>query len=503
VRERTLFATLLAAAALAPPGAAAAGEGASAPPGVSLEEFRRLFRRPAPEDKAAAFRRLDPDSPDALPLVYDGFRTPHWLVRGAAAECLARLPDGPLRSQARLDLLSHDDTPVRGGIAYALSLAALPGDGEALAGALSDRNAAVRRDAARALRLLPSRGAIRALVEALPRESDPRVRVWMLDTLRSVSRADEGPDPAAWSSWWEAHREDAAYAPPEDAPPERREFAGVRLEVVTVPARSSDGRPRPHLFVLSPFGWSHDYWRPHLDLLRETFTVSYIRLPSVRDLTGQSGYGDSIPVYPVERLAKAFEELRRARRVERVALLAEGPSAWIAETYAIRYPARAAGLVLVNAWVDADSYAAALRRMAEHGDGDERAAARSLLGLDPSARDAAEDRWMGRTALTHRLLDRSDLLGHLLWSRTRDEQGFSSVPPLRLDRHSRIETPALFLFPAASPLSGHPEARRVRDAFPKSLVAALEDTRGLAWVDRHDEFHRVVRGFVERFGLDR
>ena len=212
--------------------------------------------------------------------------------------------------------------------------------------------------------------------------------------------------------------------PPADAPPERREFAGVRLDVVSVPSRRPvDGRP--HLFVLSPFGWSHDYWRPHLDPLHELFAVHYIRLPAVRDLTGQSGYGDAIPIYPVERLAKAFEELRRARKVERVLLLAEGPAAWIAETYALRYPSRAAGLVLVNAWIDADSYAAALRRTAELGDGDERAVARSLLGLDASARDPAEDRWMGRTWLTHRLVDRSDLLGHLLCTRTRDEQGFS------------------------------------------------------------------------------
>jgi pimeloyl-ACP methyl ester carboxylesterase len=292
--------------------------------------------------------------------------------------------------------------------------------------------------------------------------------------------------------------------PPEDAPPDRREFAGVKLEVVTVPARRApDGGSRRALFVLAPFGWTHDYFRPHLDLLGETFDVSYIRLPSVRDLTGQAGYGDAIPVYPVERLAKAFDALRKDRGVEKVVLLAEGAAAWIAETYALRQPSRTAGLILVNAWIDADSYRDALLRMAEAGNGDERAIARSLLGLDPSARDPAEDRWMARTALTHRLVDRDDLLGHHLWTRTRDAQGFASVPPLRLDRHARIEAPALFLFPAGSPLSGHPEAGRVRDAFPKSLVAALEDTRGLSWVDRHDEFHRVVRGFVDRFGLDR
>jgi pimeloyl-ACP methyl ester carboxylesterase len=291
--------------------------------------------------------------------------------------------------------------------------------------------------------------------------------------------------------------------PPADAPPEKREFAGVRLEVVSVPSRDPSAGKRPTLFVLAPFGWTHDYFRPWLDPLREIFQVVYIRLPSVRELTGQSGYGDQIPVYPVDRLARAFEALRRERGVERVVLLAEGAATWIAETYALRHPDRAAGLLLFNGWLDSASYADALRRMAGAGSEDEAAAARRLLNVDPSARDEREDRWMARTALHHRLMEKADLLGHHLWSRTFDSQGFATVPPLHLDRHRRIEAPALFVFPAASPLSGHFEAQRVRDAFPKGLVAALEDTRGLPWVDRHDEVLRVVRGFVERYGLDR
>jgi pimeloyl-ACP methyl ester carboxylesterase len=341
-------------------------------------------------------------------------------------------------------------------------------------------------------------------VRALAREADPRARAWILRALRAVTRSDEGPEPGPWQAWWEKHAEDPEWKGPEDAAPEKRDFAGVLLEVVTVPARSrGDGRGRPALFVLAPFGWSHDLFRPWLDLLGETFTVSYVRLPSVRDLTGQSGYGDQIPVYPVDRLARAFEALRRERGAEKVVLLAEGASAWIAETYAFRYPDRASGLVLLNGWIDADSYAAALARAAERGSPDERTAARSLLGLDPSARDEREERWMARVWLDHRLLDRSDLLGHDAWTRARDAQGFASIPPLRLDRSTKIDVPALFLFPAGSPLSGHFEAQRVRDSFPRAIVATLEDTRGFSWVDRHEEFHRVVRGFVDRFRLDR
>lgn len=474
------------------------------PPAGSDADFQRKWKSAAVEDKASAFRHLDAARAEALPLLYEGFRYPHWLVRGAAAEAAATIPEGSLRSQVRLDLLTHEEAPVRGGLAYAMALAALPGDGEALAGALEDRNPAVRRDGARGLRRLPSRGALKALVAALGRETDPRVRVFLLDTLRGLSGADEGPEPKAWAAWWERRMNDPDTVPPPDTAPEKREFAGVDLEILSVPSRAaSDGSRRPALFVLAPFGWTHGYFRPWLDPLREMFEVSYIRLPSVRELTGASGYGDRIPAYPVERLAKAFEALRKDRKVEKVVLLAEGPATWIAQTYALRYPDRTAGLLLMNGWLDAESYGMALERLATAGSGDEKAVARNLLGLDPSSRDEREDRWMARTALTHRLMDRSDLLGHLLWTRTLDPQGFASVPPLRLDRHSRIEVPALFVFPGGSPLSGQYEGQRVRDAFPKGLVATLDDTRGLPWVDRPDELFRVVKGFVDRHGLDR
>ncbi len=494
MRVRALLLALL----LASP--AAAQDGAD---GIA-KEFEKQFRRPEPERKAAAFRLLDPTSADSLPRLYDGFRVPHWLVRGAAAEVAARVTDGPLRAQLRLDLLRHEESAVRGGIAYALSLAPVRGDGEALAGALEDRAWPVRRDAARGIGRVPTREGVEALLRALGRETEPRVRVWVLDALRGLARNDPGPDLEDWQNWWKAHREDPEFRRMEESP-DRKDLEGVPLDVVTVAARRGPGAPgRPAVFVLAPFGWTHDLWRPHLDALEDLFAVSYVRLPTLRELTGLSGYGGEIGVYPADRLARALEALRKDRGVKRVLVVADGPACWIAELYALAYPESTAGLVLVNGWLDAASYGAALERLAtESRDPDERAAADSLRGLAPGARDEREDRWLGRVFLTQRLLDRADLLGHWFWSRAREPQGFAVVPPLRLDRRRRIEAPTLFVFPGASPLSGHPDAQRVRDAFPSGIVATLDDTKGFPFVDRHDEFHRVVRGFVDRFGLSR
>jgi hypothetical protein len=510
------LATLLAAAILLPSAAAPQEPAARGAPAAdaSLEERARALARwkPAfshrdPERRARAYALLHPAWSESLPACHEGLRDGDWRVRGAAAALLAGVPEGPLRFQIRIDALRHADERVREGIVFALADAPLPGDGEALAGALEDRSPRVRADAARGLRAAPSRGALDALVAALARETDARPRCWIRDTLRGLTGAWH-LDAAAWRAWWAAHREDERFLPPDEAPPETREFEGIPLEVVSVPSRGGEGggagaEKRPVLFVLAPFGWSHALFRPWFDDLEEVFRVSYVRLPPLRELTGLSGYGSQIGSYPAARLARALEALRKDRGAGRVCLFADGPSSWIAEVYAAAYPSTTAGLLLANGWLDAASYGAALGRLAAAGTDEERAVAASLRGERGGARDPAEERAMGRVFLGHRLLDRADLLGHLLWTRAREPEGFATVPSLALDRRHRIEVPALWIFPSGSPLSGHHEAERLREAMPKALVATLEETRGLPWIDRHDEFHRVVRGFVRRHGLDR
>ncbi|MHC4924865.1 MAG: HEAT repeat domain-containing protein [Planctomycetota bacterium] len=447
------------------------------------KRFHKQFKDRHMENKAAAFRLLDPTSSASLPLIYEGFRVPHWLVRGAAARVASRIPEGPLRFQVRLDAMTHEEDAVREGLAYALSMKPLKDDGEALAAAMSDVDPEVRRDAARGLRHLPSRGGLKALIEALRREQDARVRVWILHTLRAI--VPDAPEPTAkgWMQWWIKHKDDPSLRPPEAAEAETREFAGVKLEVVSVPARRRGtdryGRRAPTLFVLDPFGWEESYFHPYLDALEERFHVHYIRLPSVEDLTGYSGYGNQVARYPVGKLAKAFEALRKDKKVERVVLFAEGASVWIAETYA------------------------AANRLARYGTKDERKVADKLLGRAPRAQSPAEGMWISRVLHEHTLVDKGDLYGHHLWVSSWAPEGFVWIPALEFTRRRKVETPALFLFSADSPLSGHPEAQRIRDSFPKGIVAPLEGTRGMPWLDVHDEFHRVIGGFVERHGLDR
>src|SRR6185503_12701882 len=111
--------------------------------------------------------------------------------------------------------------------------------------------------------------------------------------------------------------------------------------------------------------------------------------PTVREITGASGFGPSIPEYPVARLAKALDELRKERRKEKILVLASGAAAWVAEKYALEYPRSTAGLVLVDGWLDSPAYAAAILRLATQGDPGERWAARMLMGEGSHDQDEA------------------------------------------------------------------------------------------------------------------
>ncbi len=346
---------------------------------------------------------------------------------------------------------------------------------------------------------------------ATDEEQDLRVLVWARASLRAIAGTDMGRARGAWRAWWDRHRDRPEWKRQGDEVT-REDFAGVPLETVTidvypdgVSGGSSDARERPDLFVLAPFGYSHDWFRPYLDEAAAFVRVTYVTLPTVRELTGSSGFGRSIPVYPVDRLAKALDALRRRHGKERVIVLAAGPVAWIAERYALRYAKRVAGLVLVDGWLDRRAYAAALARLGAEGTASERWATSLLTGRIEFAHTPEEGRRLRRVFLTHALSDRRDSEAWRLWRTAARDHGFVTVPPLDFDRHTRIEIPTLFTFPGESPFGGGTpdDLRRIRASFrnPPPITAVLRDSRGLAHVENPAEFLRILQGFLRRSDL--
>jgi pimeloyl-ACP methyl ester carboxylesterase len=469
--------------------------------GKVLERFARQFGKGDLDARVKAFDLLDVADSRSLPPLRDALLSDHWFVRGEAARKLSAVTDPALRAQLRLDLLTHDETRVREGLALAFLLSPEKGDAEALVEALADSHPVVRRTAAFALAEIVSRESLGALIGALRGEKDSHVAVAIADTLSKVTGLRFGRDAAAWLAWWERHG-DKAFAGLEEER-KRRELGGISLETVTVPSRrpGDPATEKIDILVLAPFGWTHDAFRPWLDELSRFARVTYVKLPRLEELTGDSGYGAAVPEYPVSALVKALEALREELGKRRVVLLAEGAAGWIAERYAVSFRDRTAALVILNGYLDAPAYAAALLRFARSPTPAERFAAETLLNRNGVAHDRAAYRAIARVLLTADLADPWDSWGYLLWTRAQDPQGFASVPDLRFRDRMKLETPACFFFGAGSRLTGFPEAPRIREHFPNNIIAVMAKSRGFPYLSEYDEFYRVLEGFLSYYGL--
>ncbi len=489
---------------------AVAGDPPPDPYDKVLAEFRKKVETTDVDRAVDAVRLLDPANERSMPELIRVLKARHWRVRGEGFESLAKVPPGPLRSEMRLHLVSDDDVWVREGMAFAMATGPVPGDAEALAGAMDDKDWRVRRTAARALGEIVSRDGAARLVKAVEEEKDLRVLVWVRASLRGIAGTDMGRDPRAWREWFERHKNRPEW---KKLGPEvkRSDFGGVPLDTVTVdgPVVSDAERKRrenrPDLFVLAPMGWTHDWFRPYLDEAGEFVRITYVTLPTVQQLTGSSGFTPVPPTYPVEKLATALDALRAQQGKDKIVVLADGATAWIAEKYGLKFPKHVAGLVLVDGWLDAPAYGQALGRLAADGNATEKWAAMQLAGEGKN--DAEEARLLRRVFLTSALAEPRDSEAYRIWRDASHESGFCVVPDLQFDRHVKIEIPTCFVFPDpdAQPLSGGSadDLARIRQSFrkPPPITAVMRESRGFAHVEEPEKFLGVLEGFLRNAGI--
>ena len=447
-----------------------------------------------------------PSAEDALGTFLAQADAPHWEARWTAVRGIAALRDPDEVFRARAALLRDERPRAREAIAWAMHLEPDLGNATVLALALKqDAVAAVRRAAARALVRHPDRRAVAALVEALGKEADARTRLQIVETLRALTPAPCLLDAGEWAEWWKRNEGDPRFAPG-DEEAKQGEYEGVKLETRTVaPVPTKKGAPVPprplHILVLPAFGFTTAAFGPYLLPLRDRAFLTWVRLPGVQELTGRSGYGQDLPEYPVDRLVRALEAFRASLAIDRFLLLANGASGWIALRYAVQYPDRCSGLVLIDTHLDKQAYADALRRGAVRGDPSEQFVANTLLRQTGAPFDERTLAKLHAIGLQAGFLDPADLEIAWLYHRARDPQGFATVPEIAWSRHRRIDVPALFVTSASSAFSGHVDAERIQRIFPRSIVAPIRETRAMPYVEENAKFHEVVAAFLRRFGL--
>ncbi|MHC4953839.1 MAG: hypothetical protein ACYTGZ_08110 [Planctomycetota bacterium] len=428
----------------------------------------------------------------------------HWRSRWAAVKELARRGHGEGVFAIR-PLLIRDKRPrVRSAVAWACVLAPDLGNATLLGIALKkDADPGVRFAAAHALVHHDDRRAVDALVLALAAEEEPRVRLRIVSTLRSLTPAPCLLDAVAWKTWWDKSRKDPRFQPADEAP-KKGSYEGVVLETRSVAVVRKKGErrgPPPHVLILPPFGWSTQIYGANLLPLRRHANLTYVRLPSVQTLTGRSGYGKDIPVYPVDRLVRALDRYRTSMKIESFLVLAPGASGWIAMRYAQLYPERVRGLMLLDTALDKQAYVGALQRGSARGNRGEKFVANTLMQRNnaPFSRGTLDK--LHTIGLESGFHDRADLEIAHLWNYAREPQGFATVPDIRWGKRARLDVPALFLYSASSPFSGHTEMFRIQKHFPKSMVTPISGARALPYVEENGKFHEIVDAFLAKYEL--
>ena len=429
----------------------------------------------------------------------------HWRPRWAAVKKIAPLAHGDVVFKLRARMLKDDRPRVREALAWACLIEPAFGSATLLGIVLKkDPDPAVRRAAARALIHFRDRRSVAALIAALGREEDTRTRLQIAETLRALTPAPCLLDSAQWTEWWQRNSSDPRFKPA-DEEPTRGEYEGIVLETRTVAPIPGKGRkrrgPPPHVLVLPQFGWTTAAFGPYLLPLREHAAITWVRLPTAQRLTGRSGYGQDIATYPVARLVRSLESFRKSLKIERFIILAHGASGWIAMRYAITYPDRCAALLLIDTALDKQGYAAILQYAAAHGTKSEKYVAKTLTHQNNVPLNAATLHRFHALGLERAFHDRADLEIAWLFRRAREPQGFATVPEIRWRRHRKVEIPALFFYSAASAFSGHRDANRIQRHFTRSLVAPINGSRGMPFVEQNEKFHAIISAFFERFEL--
>lgn len=427
-----------------------------------------------------------------------------WQGRWDAIVKLSHLPQDEQVFRLRVRLLKDERPRVREAIAWACWHQPDLANASLLAIALKDDpEPAVRRAAARALVRYKDRRSVGALVEALARETDLRTRLQIVDTLRSLTPAPCLLDAEEWARWWDGHKEDPRFQPA-DEDPRRGTYEGIVLETRTVAVVRAERDPAapapPHLLVLPTFGMSSAEYGPYLLPLRARAAITWVRLPSVQELTGSSGYGADVPDYPVDRLVAALDLFRTSLGIDRFVILGQGATGWIAMRYAALHGKRVAGLILIDTALDRRAYGDALLRGAARGTDRERVTANTLLRRNGIALDAVTLDRLQVYGLEAAFRSPADMEIAFLYHMARDPQGFATVPDLSWRERQELDTPALFLYSGATPFSGHGDGMRIRKHFPNSIVAPLSDSRAKPYIEENARFHEILTTFLTRLG---
>ena len=472
---------------------------------TALQNFEDDFKKKSVVFKHRALEALPTTDERTITFIIEQkklLQDKNWWIRAAAAERLGRVQVPELRTKV-LAYAKHKDKMVREGILCAVGQIKHRLDPPVIVEALQDKDWEVRRMACFAAGQQRIKEAVPKMISMIREvdsngkvlqegELNPRVHSVLLYNLEEIVGQYYHTDVQQWKQYWEANKEKTL------PPPKRFDmgtFGGVSLDYNDTFARRGTG---PLVIVLPELNYSTLYYLPYFNQWLFVKWL-FINLPPIRSFPGLTFDADNDPYYPVDILVDAFEDMRKKRNVEKMAILAHGFTTWIAAKYAQKYPDRVLGLILLNPWGSNETYGKRLDELIRSDDPDEEFWAK-VNRKQIRIANPQEGMQYEYISSSVRVRDQTDLEVSCLRGFWRDPEGTTVVVPefdIRGDNTSRV--PVLMYFEnEANRLQTTDDLKRMQRYYVDNITVTCKKSARLPFMEESEIFEKALRMFVEK-----
>jgi pimeloyl-ACP methyl ester carboxylesterase len=310
-----------------------------------------------------------------------------------------------------------------------------------------------------------------------------------------------GNDADQWRAYWERNKDKAL--PNKVNRFDQADFGDVKdMEFNDTFARRGTG---PLVIALPFVNKSTVYYLPYLSqwLFVKWFFVNLPPIKSFPDVKYNS-HGD--PIYPVDKLVDAFEDIRKKQNQEKLILAAHGFTCWVAAKYAQKYPNCVQGLILIDPYAEDDTFSKAIDSAKRSGDPDQEFWAK-VSSYEVKAATTLEQEQYGYVMATYFLggKNRDDIEVGILQRVWRDPNGTGVQVggdgadfDIRGEDTSRI--PALIFLPGEkNELKAFDDLGRLQRFYPRNVIVKGGDKFGyLPFMEQPEMFEDGLRQFIDK-----
>jgi pimeloyl-ACP methyl ester carboxylesterase len=427
-----------------------------------------------------------------------------YMLRNKAAKQLGKIRSGDLRKKMLAYALDPDKR-IREGILTAVWYYADPKlDPPVIINALKDQTWEVRRLACWAAGRQRLRDAVDPMVGMIHQvgrdgrivqkgETNPRVINVLIYNLEEITGANFFSDVEQWKQYWDVNRE-------KELKEVKRfdvgRFGDVQLEMNDTFARRGSG---PLIIALPSTHKTTQYYMPYFNqwLFVQWLFINLPPITSFPDVeTGQ--HGD--PIYPVDLLVDALEEIRIKRNAEKTAILAQGFSCWVAAKYAQKYPDRVSGLILLNPYASNDTFHKRIEEAKRSGNPDDEFWAK-VSSREIKTKTRAEGEQYGWFVDTAWLKDKSDMEIGILKTVWREANGTTiQIPQFDIRGEEKSRTPVMMFFSRKNnKLTGYDDINKLKRYYPRNITVKLKKSSRLPFMEEPAKFEEALRVFVDKY----